>query len=117
MDSSRTDVIYIQTKFVELSNLRRKIAFSTNFDSWFVYCVLSEQNALSSELYLEVFDNQSFQFLSKFTFSFQFFVGLPSVNSFVIKLTKKFSWSKNCKTFSIVQKLQKRQTRTKPPLQ
>ena len=33
--------------FLELSNLRRKIALSTNFDSSFTYYVLSQQNSIS----------------------------------------------------------------------
>ena len=37
---------------VELSNLRRKFVFSTNFDSWFTYCVLSQQNSVSVEFVL-----------------------------------------------------------------
>ena len=35
--------------FVELSNLRKNNAMSTNIDSWFTYCVLSQQNLVSVE--------------------------------------------------------------------
>ena len=38
--------------FIELSNLRRKFAMSTNIDSWFTYCVLSQQNSVSVEFVL-----------------------------------------------------------------
>ena len=38
--------------FVEVSNLRRKVAMSTNIDSWFTYCVLSQQNSISVEFVL-----------------------------------------------------------------
>ena len=38
--------------FVELSNLRRKFEMSTNIDSWFTYCVLSQQNSVSVEFVL-----------------------------------------------------------------
>ena len=41
--------------FVELSNLRRKFALSTNFDSWFTYCVLSHQNSVSVEFVIWLF--------------------------------------------------------------
>ena len=52
MDSSQTDVKIIQGPFVELSNLCRKFAMSTNIDSWFTYCVLSQQNSVSVEFVL-----------------------------------------------------------------
>ena len=35
--------------FVQLSNVRRKFAISTNFDSWFTYSVHSQQNTVSVE--------------------------------------------------------------------
>ena len=38
--------------FIELSNLRRKFAMSTNIDSWFTSCVLSQQNSVSVEFVL-----------------------------------------------------------------
>ena len=38
--------------FVELSNLHRKFAVSTYFDSWFTYCVLSQQNSVLIEFVL-----------------------------------------------------------------
>ena len=38
--------------FVELLNLGRKFAMSTNIDSWLTYCVLSQQNSVSTELVL-----------------------------------------------------------------
>ena len=40
---------FFKGTFVALSNLRRKFAISTNFDSWFTYCVLSQQNSVSVE--------------------------------------------------------------------
>ena len=36
-------------KNVELSNLRGNFALSTKFDSWFTYCVLSQQKSISVE--------------------------------------------------------------------
>ena len=42
-------------KFQEMSSLRRKYALSTNFDSWFTYCVLSQQNSVSVEVVLRTF--------------------------------------------------------------
>ena len=52
--------------FVELSNLLRKLALSTNFDSWFTYRVLSQQNAVSTEflfiLYFEFFHLEKWKF-------------------------------------------------------
>ena len=41
-----------QRKFVEQSYLSGKLATSTNFDSWFTYCVLSQQNSVSVEIVL-----------------------------------------------------------------
>ena len=38
--------------FVELSNLRRKFAMSTDIDNWFTYCVLSQQSSVSVEFLL-----------------------------------------------------------------
>ena len=42
--------------FVELPKLRRKCATSTNIDSWFTYCELSQQSSVSVDLYFELFD-------------------------------------------------------------
>ena len=39
-------------KSVELSNQRRKLALSKNFDSWFIYCVRSQQNPVSVKFVL-----------------------------------------------------------------
>ena len=39
-----------------MSYLRKKFALSTNFDRWFTYCVLSQQNSVSVEIALLTFD-------------------------------------------------------------
>ena len=44
-------------KFLEMSNLRRKFALSTNCDSWFTYCVLNQQISASHELELSNLEN------------------------------------------------------------
>ena len=46
--------------FVELSNLHRKFALSKNFDSWFTYCVLSQQIKFRFKLYFDFFDLKKF---------------------------------------------------------
>ena len=51
--------------FVELSNLRRKFAMSTNIDSLFSDCVLSEQNSVSVEDVLEFLVSEKFRFGSQ----------------------------------------------------
>ena len=52
MDSSQQMSKLLKGAFVELSNLRREIAISMNIDSWFTYCVLSQQNSVSVEFVL-----------------------------------------------------------------
>ena len=55
MDWSQTYSKFFKGKIVELSNLRRKFALPTNFDSWFTKCVISQQNSVSVEFVLWTF--------------------------------------------------------------
>ena len=55
----------VKGAFVELSNLRKKFAMSTNIDSWFTYCVLSQQNSVSVEFFFELSDSENFRFGSQ----------------------------------------------------
>ena len=43
-------------KFQEMSNLRRKFALSTNFDSWFTSVYLVNKIQFRLKLYFELFD-------------------------------------------------------------
>ena len=54
-DCSQTYSKFFKGKFVELSNLRRKFALPTNFDSSFTECLLSQQNSVSVEIVLWTF--------------------------------------------------------------
>ena len=98
MDSSQTDVKVknVQCKICRTSNLRGKFALSTKFDSWFTYCVLSQQKSVPVEFLFWTFWLRIFSVgESKIAFSWQIWFKFTSVVSLVIKMSNKFSWSIN----------------------